>query len=70
MSKSADEPKGRTAKTRRPKRRTAFENSVEVLESMSAAFMAIDREWRYTYVNRAAGCIAGLRREQMLGRTV
>lgn len=30
----------------------------------------LDREWSYTYINRAAERIAGLRREEMLGRTV
>jgi PAS domain S-box-containing protein len=37
---------------------------------MSDGFMAVDREWRYTYVNRAAERNARLRREEMLGRTL
>ena len=43
-------------------------SSVEILESMSDGVVAIDREWRYTYVNRAAEHNAGLRRDEMLGR--
>jgi PAS domain S-box-containing protein len=70
MSKSADESERRTAQRRRTKRRTTDEHSTEILESMSDAFVAIDREWRYTYVNRAAERITGLGREEMLGRTV
>jgi PAS domain S-box-containing protein len=30
----------------------------------------LDREWRYIYINRAVERIAGLQREEMLGRTV
>ncbi|HEX8853062.1 MAG TPA: PAS domain S-box protein, partial [Pyrinomonadaceae bacterium] len=45
-------------------------NSVEILESMSDGFAAVDREWRYTYVNRAAERNARLGRDEMLGRTL
>ena len=41
-----------------------------ILESMSDGFAAVDREWRFTYVNRAAGRHARLSREEMLGRNV
>ncbi|HYZ82836.1 MAG TPA: PAS domain S-box protein [Bryobacteraceae bacterium] len=41
-----------------------------ILESMSDGFLALDRQWRYTFVNRAAEQITGHRREEMLGRTV
>lgn len=70
MSKSADGSERRTAQRRRTRRRATDENSVEILESMSDGFAAVDREWRYTYVNRAAERIARLRREEMLGRTL
>jgi PAS domain S-box-containing protein len=52
------------------RRRSTDQNSVEILESMSDAFAAFDREWSYTYVNRAAERIVRRRREEMLGRTV
>jgi PAS domain S-box-containing protein len=45
-------------------------SGAEILESMADAFVAIDRDWRYTYANRAAERIVGLSREKMLGRTV
>ena len=43
--------------------------AIEILESISEAVLAIDTEWRYTYVNAAAELISGHRREDMLGRT-
>ena len=36
---------------------------------MSDGFAALDRQWRYTYVKRAAERNARLRRDEMLGRT-
>jgi PAS domain S-box-containing protein len=38
-----------------------------VLESMSAAFYAVDRDWRFTYVNAEAERLLGLAREELLG---
>ena len=72
MSTSTDEQKRRTApvRLRRSKRRAAEESANAILESMSDGFVAIDREWRYTYVNRVAEQMARLPREEMLGRTV
>src|SRR5919205_426643 len=70
MSKSADGSERRTAQRRRRQRRATDVNSVEILESMSDGFAAVDREWRYTYVNLAAERNARLRREEMLGRTL
>lgn len=70
MSKSIDGAERRTAQRRRTRRRATDESSVEILESMSDGFVAVNREWRYTYVNRAAERNARLRREEMLGRTV
>src|SRR6266850_3487161 len=37
---------------------------------MSYACLSIDRELRYTYANRAAERIIGLRREEIIGRTI
>ena len=38
-----------------------------VLESMSAAFYSLDRQWRFTYVNAEAERLLGRRREELLG---
>jgi PAS domain S-box-containing protein len=70
MSMSNYEPEKRSAQRRRTKRRLADVSSIEILESMSDGFVAVNREWRYTYVNRAAERNARLRREEMLGRNV
>jgi PAS domain S-box-containing protein len=40
-----------------------------ILESISHAVVAIDRQWRYAYVNTAAERLTGHQREEMLGRT-
>ncbi|HYO52571.1 ATP-binding protein [Archangium sp.] len=39
-----------------------------LLESISEAFEAFDREWRFTYVNREAERLVGKPREELLGR--
>jgi PAS domain S-box-containing protein len=44
-------------------------SAAEILESMSDAFLALDRQWRYTYVNCAAEQFIGLCRGDLLGRT-
>lgn len=41
-----------------------------VLESMTDAFVAVDRDWRYTYSNRKAEEITGLPLAERLGRTL
>jgi PAS domain S-box-containing protein len=38
-----------------------------VLESMSAAFYSLDRQWRFTYVNAEAERLLGRPREELLG---
>ncbi|MBB3086355.1 SpoIIE family protein phosphatase [Geodermatophilus sabuli] len=38
-----------------------------VLEAMNAAFFALDREWRFTYVNAEAERVLGRPREELLG---
>ena len=42
----------------------------DVLEGMGDAFCALDRNWRYTYVNRAAEAHFGQPREAMLGKAI
>jgi PAS domain S-box-containing protein len=41
-----------------------------ILASISDGFVALDREWHYTYVNDAAARQARMRREDMLGQCV
>jgi PAS domain S-box-containing protein len=50
-------------------RREAQERIVGILESITDGFIAFDRDWRYIYINAAAECI-GLRRSELLGRTI
>ena len=42
----------------------------ETLECIDAGFYALDHEWRFTYVNRKAEELSGLRREELLGRVI
>lgn len=42
----------------------------EILDRISDAFVAFDREWRYRYVNRAAEDYIGVPRQALLGRVV
>lgn len=41
-----------------------------ILESITDGFFALDREWRYTYVNREAERLVGRTRDQLLGHVV
>ncbi|MBD1940936.1 PAS domain S-box protein, partial [Coleofasciculus sp. FACHB-712] len=41
-----------------------------ILESITDAFVAFDRDWRYTYVNRAAAQILHKTPEELLGKDV
>jgi PAS domain S-box-containing protein len=42
----------------------------QVIESMSDAFAAIDRDWRFTYVNERYARMSGRRREELIGQVV
>ena len=48
---------------------TAERRVLRMLESISDAFVALDRAWRYTYVNHRAEELSHHSREEMLGRT-
>ncbi|MDJ0388395.1 HWE histidine kinase domain-containing protein [Roseomonas sp. E05] len=50
--------------------RTAHDHTTEVLESLPEAFYAVDRDWRFTYVNRQAEERWGKHRGELLGRTL
>ncbi len=43
---------------------------VNILESMGDAFVALDTEWRYTYMNQKAGQIFNRRPEDMIGKHI
>ncbi len=43
--------------------------TTSVLESIAEAFLALDRDFRFTYANAEAERINGMPREEMLGRT-
>ncbi|TFZ06350.1 response regulator [Ramlibacter henchirensis] len=55
----------RDAMQREQELRAEVEN---VLESIAEGFVAVDADWRFTYVNRAAESIYGRSREQLIGR--
>jgi PAS domain S-box-containing protein len=44
--------------------------AAQILERISDAFYAVDRDWRLTYVNRRVEAMVGKRRDEMLGRNV
>jgi PAS domain S-box-containing protein len=50
--------------------RAARERATDILESVSDAFYAVDREWRLTYVNGKAEELWGRPREELLGKNV
>ena len=50
--------------------REAREQVSTILESITDAFFAVDREWRFNYVNREAERLLRRPRAQLLGRTV
>ena len=50
--------------------RDADARTSRVLETMSAAFYALDRQWRFTYVNAEAERMLGRRRDELLGGVI
>ena len=48
----------------------AREKVTTILESITDAFFAVDREWRFTYVNREAERLLKRSREELLGQSV
>ena len=48
----------------------ARERATDILESISDAFYAVDREWRFTYVNGKAEELWGRSREGLLGKNL
>jgi len=50
--------------------RDLIEERETVLASISDAFSALDRDWRYTHVNDKVAELAGWPREEMIGRVI
>ena len=48
----------------------ARERATDILESISDAFYAVDREWCFTYINGKAEELWGRSREELLGKNV
>lgn len=47
-----------------------YERLVDTLESMTDGFVALDRDWRYTYVNRRAGEMLGRNAQELVGKHI
>jgi PAS domain S-box-containing protein len=47
---------------------TARRQAVQILESITDGFFAVDRSWRFTYVNQLAEQLLGRTREDLLGK--
>jgi PAS domain S-box-containing protein len=58
------------AETAREWLASAHRETKLILESISDAFTAIDREWRYTYVNGAAATLLRRKPEELLGKNL
>ena len=48
--------------------RVERDRSVEILESISDAFYAVDRDWRFTYVNRKTAELWGRNADALIGK--
>jgi PAS domain S-box-containing protein len=48
--------------------RRTQERAAEILDSITDGFLALDHEWRFTYVNAEAERINGIRREDQIGK--
>ena len=53
-----------------PEPQSAERRLADLLEGMGDAFYALDRDWRYTYLNRAAEAYYGQPRGAMLGKVI
>ncbi len=51
-------------------RAATHQRTSQVLERITDGFYALDREWRFTYVNEAAEVMLGRTREELLGQNV
>ncbi len=60
----------RRGKRRRLRAAAAHETTHQVLARISDACYAVDREWRFTYVNEAAELLLGRTQEDLLGKVL
>jgi PAS domain S-box-containing protein len=58
----------RNERALRDEAEAARQRAVTILESITDGFLAIDRDWRFTYVNAAAERLTGLSRREVMGR--
>jgi PAS domain S-box-containing protein len=58
------------ARQRQRQLRDLVEQREKLLASISDAFSALDHEWRYTYANEKVAELAGIPRQQLLGRKI
>jgi PAS domain S-box-containing protein len=52
------------------KKMTTHHEPQHLLETISDGFVAIDRNWKYVYINNQAGALSNQRREDLLGRSL
>jgi PAS domain S-box-containing protein len=45
-----------------------FDDTIQILENITDGFIALDNDWRITYVNAEAERLTGMRREEILNR--
>lgn len=55
-------------KQRTEELRKSSERISNILESVTDGFLALDSDWRFTYINKAAETILGIKREFLLGK--
>ena len=58
------------ARQRQYEVRDLIEQREKLLASISDGFSALDHEWRYTYANEKVAELAGVPREQLIGRKI
>ncbi|MCL5961128.1 MAG: PAS domain S-box protein [Chloroflexi bacterium] len=70
--KQAEEERARLAREQaaRAEAELARRQISNILESITDAFMAVDREWRFTYVNKEAERLMRRRREELIGKNM
>ncbi len=58
----------RNERALRDEAEAAHQRTSTILESITDGFMALDRDWKFTYVNAEAESITGLTRGELIGR--
>ena len=43
---------------------------IDILESITDAFISVDSQWQFTYLNQQAEALLGTTREALLGRNM